>query len=283
MKSKIFQPAFLLVLLATVTGCSSDDNGDDLDPAKGRITGTVLILLQDQTTIGLEGAEVAIYAADTLNTTTTSSANGEFIVNDLAPGNYEVNVSSEGYQDTSAANVIVEEGETTDLEFQLTLLEEPESIILINSGGPALSVEDEEWEADNSFEDGVTYTNAVDIANTSNPELYQTERYANNGSLTYQIPVDNGTYNVDLHFAEIFFGLPGEGSAGGEGSRVFHIDIENGQHEVDNYDIVVAAGASASAVVESFSDVIVEDGAITITLTSVVNNAKISGIEVLTP
>lgn len=280
---KIFQPTLLLTLLAILFGCSSDDNGDQLDPTEGRITGTVTILLQDQTTIGLEGATVELYAADTLNMTITTDTEGDFTFNNLAPGLYDLGVNAAAYEDATEENVNVQEGETTMVDIQLTALEEPENALRINSGGPALSVDEVEWAADNSFEDGATYSNTVDIANTSNPELYQTERYANDASLTYEVAVENGTYNLDLHFAEIYFGLPGDGSAGGEGSRVFNIDIENGQHHIDNYDIVVAAGGSGTAVVESFTDINVADGALTIILTSVVENAKISGIVVITP
>ena len=63
--------------------------------------------------------------------------------------------------------------------------------------------------------------------------------------------------------------------------RVFNIDIENGQEQISNYDIVVAAGGSATAVIESFININVTDGNLTITLSPVTDNPKISGIEIL--
>lgn len=155
--------------------------------------------------------------------------------------------------------------------------------IRINSGGPALSFNGQNWDADTYFNGGNVFEKNIPIANTANDELYQTERYSGSGTLIYEIPVAAGDYNVNLHFAELFFGTPGSGSSGGVGSRVFNINIENGQEVINNYDIVVAAGGSATAVIENFQNVTVNDGSLTITLTSVVEFPKISGIEVLAP
>lgn len=155
--------------------------------------------------------------------------------------------------------------------------------IRINSGGPALTFGGNNWSQDVNFIGGSVFERNIPIANTANDELYQTERYSGSGTLIYQIPVVAGDYNVNLHFAELFFGVAGNGSAGGPGSRVFNIDIENGQEVITNYDIVVAAGGSATAVIENFENITVNDGSLTITLTSVVEFPKISGIEVLVP
>ncbi len=160
-------------------------------------------------------------------------------------------------------------------------VEEEVLAIRINSGGPAYTFNIVEWAADQSFTGGTTFSNNIAIANTSNDKLYQTERYASSGTLVYDIPVNDGTYDLNLHFAEIFHGVPGQGSAGGEGSRVFNIEVENGQVQIDNYDIVAAAGGSATAVIEHYENITVNDGSLTITLTSVVDFPKISGIEVL--
>jgi len=56
----------------------------------------------------------------------------------------------------------------------------------------------------------------ADFDNDADDILYQTERFATN--LTYQIPVENGLYDVRLHFAEIFFNS--------ENLRVFDVAIE---------------------------------------------------------
>lgn len=152
----------------------------------------------------------------------------------------------------------------------------------INAGGSSFSFDGTEWGADQYSNGGGVLTNPIAIANTTNDQLYQTERYKTSGDLVYDIPVANGTHTVNLHFAEIYFGVSGDGADGGAGSRVFNIDVE-GQEQIDNYDIFVAAGGAATAVVETFSDITVSDGYMTITLSPVTENPKISGIEILQP
>ena len=146
----------------------------------------------------------------------------------------------------------------------------PTTVIRIASGGPGHSNSGETWMADQYFTDGNAYGEAMPIANTTNDQLYQNERW---GDLGYQIPVPNGLYTVKLHFAEIYWTTPG--------NRVFNVNVENGQGQLNNYDIVARSGAGATAVVETFTLVNVTDGMMTITLNSVTDNAKISGIEVL--
>src|SRR5690606_9638145 len=94
----------------------------------------------------------------------------------------------------------------------------------------------------------------------------------------YDIPVKNGTYDVKLHFAEIYHGV---NRGGGVGSRIFNIDVENGQGSLTNYDIVKSAGAPATAVVENIKGVSVSDGFLNISLKGVKDNAKISAIEII--
>ena len=178
--------------------------------------------------------------------------------------------------------VVDDEADTAFDEATITVSNQA-AAIHINSGGPTYSFDGTTWSADQYFNGGTVTTNAITIGNTANDQLYQTERFSSSGTLVYEIPVSSGDHNVNLHFAEIFFGVPGAGSSGGAGSRVFNVDIENGQGALTNYDIVVAAGGSATAIVETFTDIMVTDGSLTITLTAVTNFPKISGIEVIVP
>ncbi|MFS4492241.1 malectin domain-containing carbohydrate-binding protein [Maribacter sp. 2308TA10-17] len=157
------------------------------------------------------------------------------------------------------------------------------SAIRINSGGPTYTFNGTEWSADQYFNAGTPEENFIAIANTENDELYQTERFNNLGPLVYEIPVSNGDHNVNLHFAEIYYGVSGPGASGDIGSRIFNVDIENGEGTLTNYDIIAEAGASATAIIENFTNITVTDGSLTITLTSVVEFPKISGIEVIVP
>ncbi len=272
----------LLVFTGLLGSCGSDDESA---PPQGTETGTlsgkVTNVLEDATVLGLAGAEVSVYTAGTLNTSVFTDADGDYSVTGLNAGSYEVNVDLEGYE-PAVENVNIVAGDQTTLDFELIALAEPAFATRINSGGPAFSFDGLDWAEDEFFTGGTAYSNSIDIENTTNDELYQTERFAGT-TLIYEIPVTAGNYDVNLHFAEIFHGVPGAGADGGEGSRVFNIDIENGQEQLSDYDIIVAAGGAATAVVESFTGIMVDDGFLTITLTAVVDNAKISGIEVLEP
>ena len=125
------------------------------------------------------------------------------------------------------------------------------------------------WSADTGYSGGGTYHTTNAISNTSTPTLYQSERY---GNLRYQFSVPNGTHTVTLKFAEIYFNSPTPGK------RVFNVAI-NGITVLSNFDIIAQAGAAFKALDESFL-VPVSAGTITIQFTSVVNNAKISAIDI---
>jgi hypothetical protein len=138
------------------------------------------------------------------------------------------------------------------------------------------------WQDDSYYLGGKVYApsdlSTTDIINTSNNELYRKERYSDGVGvpLSYAIPVANGSYKVRLHFAEIWHGVA---DSNGAGARVFNVSLENTQ-VLSNYDIYQKAGGALKAVVEEFN-INVTDGVININFTSVVDNAKVSGIEVI--
>src|SRR5439155_14254161 len=145
----------------------------------------------------------------------------------------------------------------------------PTAPIIINCGGPTyLDSGGQLWSADMDFAGGSTFSTTHSITGTSDPTLYQTERYA--PTLTYNIPVVNDTYTVTLYFAEIYFNAPGQ--------RVFNVSIE-GQTVLQNFDIWAVAGQFA-AVQRTFV-VTVTDGVLNIVGTASVNNAKFSAIQVV--
>jgi hypothetical protein len=84
---------------------------------------------------------------------------------------------------------------------------------------------------------GTRRTTRSAIAGTDEDPLYQTAR-ANMTSYRFDVPVD-GTYQVDLHFAEISLGQPGQ--------RVFNVIVE-GQAVVAGLDIVAEVGPRAALV-----------------------------------
>ncbi len=151
-------------------------------------------------------------------------------------------------------------------------------IALINVGGGTYTdSEGKDWSADKNFEGGKKFEDtALPIDGTEDDKLYQSERYTNNkeNQFAYEIPVEAGIYDISLHFAEIFFKESTD-----VGKRVFNVDIENGQRSLPNYDIIADVGP-ATAVVKTFTGITVEDGNLSIVLTKIQDNAKISAIEV---
>ncbi len=95
------------------------------------------------------------------------------------------------------------------------------------------------------------------IAGTTDDALYQDERYAPGGSYTYEIPVANGTYQVDLLLAEIYSGVYGSGQ------RVFDMSLE-GQAlaALQNIDIYARVGANTAYTISQ--QVTVSDGSLSI-------------------
>ena len=118
------------------------------------------------------------------------------------------------------------------------------------------------------------------IAGTTDDVLYHDEHSAtvNRGTFSYGVPVPNGTYDVRLHFAEIYWGATG-GGAGGTGKRVFSANLEGGAVEVANLDLIAVA-APMTAVVRT-SRVTVTDGRLDMAFSAAVNEPTLGAFEVL--
>ena len=146
----------------------------------------------------------------------------------------------------------------------------------LNAGGPALTTSFGAFAADQYYSPSSrTATTRAAIAGTTDPALYQTERYSTNGTLSYAVPVANGRYSVVLHFAEIYWTQPGQ--------RVFDINLE-GARKLTNYDIVREVGPRV-ATSKTFT-VTVTDGVLNVDLrvpylSGGRDQAKLSALEIL--
>lgn len=145
------------------------------------------------------------------------------------------------------------------------------SAIAVNAGGPEV----EGFKADRDYRGGSTYATKSPIETSSAflpaPEaVYQSERF---GNFMYTLPhlKPGATYMVRLHFAEIYWSKVDQ--------RVFNVSI-NGTPVLTNFDIIKTAGARDRAIVENFKTRANASGQILIQFQSIVNYAKISGIEV---
>ncbi|MEO9801592.1 MAG: DUF4382 domain-containing protein [Reichenbachiella sp.] len=84
----------------------------------GSIGGTVI----DQfSASGIEGVQLSVYAADTLNTTTFTDENGEYTVLGLVTGTYNLTAEHTDYLSKSEENIVITIGNETDVDFELTL------------------------------------------------------------------------------------------------------------------------------------------------------------------
>jgi len=133
------------------------------------------------------------------------------------------------------------------------------------------------WHPDTYFMNGRLSDQRQKIAGSPDPDLFAAERY---GHFTYAIPVDpRDRYTVVLHFAEFYFG-PHASGVGGAGSRVFRV-MCNGAVLLDDFDIYKEAG-SLNALTKTFYHIKpTAQGKLNLTFEPIVNNATVSGIEVL--
>jgi Concanavalin A-like lectin/glucanases superfamily/Malectin domain/Domain of unknown function (DUF1929)/Bacterial Ig domain/Bacterial Ig-like domain len=152
----------------------------------------------------------------------------------------------------------------------------PAPYISINSGGGPYTASDTNiFDADEDFTGGATNSTAHAITGTPNPALYQTERW---GSFSYAIPVPNGTYNVRLHFVELYYAAPCVGK------RIFSMDITDtaANPDIANLDICAAAGGANAALVRTVNNVTVSDGVLNIrSIYGSADDPEVAAIEVI--
>ena len=115
--------------------------------------------------------------------------------------------------------------------------------IRVNCGGANYTDSNGQvWQADTGFNTGTASTNTAVTTGTSDPALYQSNRYNQSAApLTYLLPVVNGNYRENLLFAE---NSPAQQVVG---ARVFNVKL-NSTVVLQNFDIFAAAGANTAAV-----------------------------------
>ena len=85
-----------------------------------------------------------------------------------------------------------------------------------------------------------------------------------------RLKVESSHYNVILKFAELYFKHTNQ--------RVFNVAI-NGAPVINHLDLVASAGYGVAH--DLTIPVVVTNGSISIVFTSIVNNAKVNGIEIV--
>jgi hypothetical protein len=108
---------------------------------------------------------------------------------------------------------------------------------------------------------------APDVANTPHDPLYWTEQYGTD--LAYEFSVPNGTYDVTVHLAEVWWA--------GEGQRVFDLSV-GGETVAEGLDLYAEHGPDTA--VQFTTEVEVSGSTLTVSTTSQEGPAKIAGIEI---
>ncbi|WP_460787086.1 malectin domain-containing carbohydrate-binding protein [Microbacterium insulae] len=151
-----------------------------------------------------------------------------------------------------------------------------------NAGGGAITVNGTSWAADPAIGTpgyrSYTNSNVTQISGTNDDALYFSTRSDNATSWGYDIPVPNGTYQVRLHFVEVYYGAPNSGP-NNINARRFSINIENGQTGRANYSILQDVGPTALDI-EQFTAT-VTDGKVDIDFTATANQPSINAFEII--
>ncbi len=145
----------------------------------------------------------------------------------------------------------------------------PNLVYALNAGGDSFTAANGvTYEAD-TFDNGRSFSTSADIEGTADDGLYQTEKWSK--TLSYETEVANGTYDVELNFAEIW------GGAQTAGTRVIDIYIED---ELVFNDLDLTDEAGFQTALDLVGEVTVEDGSLSISATGDVQNAKLAGFAI---
>lgn len=152
---------------------------------------------------------------------------------------------------------------------------EDPSPIFLNCGGPSFrDSHDNEWLRDTYFSNGRAYRKNDSIGGTEKQKLYQSQRFErkNEPELSYEIPLDDGIYDVYFHFAETYWKVDGANQ------RVFDV-LAEGSVVFEKLDVYSETGSTFKALVKKRT-ISVIDGSLSISFRRRIQNPMISGIEV---
>jgi hypothetical protein len=186
--------------------------------------------------------------------------------------------TNDGFQDSNLAiaSANITPSDASPLDNPPAVSEDPDSvadhswtqaqiIAAINVGGTEQVGEDGVvYQTDAYFSGGITYSTDRAIEGTTDVALYQTLRV---GDFSYNIPVDNGVYQVTLNFAETYWNQSNR--------RVFDVLVE-GKQVIEDLDLFGVAGKDVAYDVAQTVEV--TDGQLDIAFRSQRGRAQLCGI-----
>ncbi len=146
----------------------------------------------------------------------------------------------------------------------------------INAGGGAYTASgSRSFSEDNYFTGGTSFSNSgVDIANTTDDELFRSERY---GNFAYNLPVTNGSYKLSCTLPKSTLAV----WPAGEPVRVSSTWTWKGHANLLISIFFAEAGGALTAIQKTYT-VAVTDGTLNLNfITGSANNPKVSAIEVV--
>lgn len=139
------------------------------------------------------------------------------------------------------------------------------------------------WGPDTGFTNGVAENGGTpppEIANTNDDTLYQTYR-GKTTTLNYNFAISSPQkVDLDLHFAELYWGVKADLADGGVGSRIFDL-VAEGTTVLKDFDIAAAAGGPRRAIQRAIRGISVTDGTLNLSFRASKDFPSISAISVL--
>ena len=151
--------------------------------------------------------------------------------------------------------------------------------MIAGSSAPYIDRGGRTWGPDRFFTGGnVLVRPSERIFRTLDPDIY---RHVRSGDFRYDIPLQPGTYELHLYFAETGLADFISAESSGEGQRLFRVSA-NGKPILPAFDAVADAAGSNIADERVFRNISpAEDGLLHLSFNSMRSTAMLSGIEVL--
>ena len=236
MKTFITYLSLSCLLLVGLSSCSEDtidENGE------GTLTGVVV---EDGTNAPLENVKIS---TSPLSSTVFSDENGEFIIEDIATGDYSVQASLDGFV-IEFEGATITDGNTTNVIFELGTEvannRPPSSITLLTPDDKATDLESPiefTWEAfDDDADDILTYTlslrndqndDEIIIDDLSEP-TYISENLMPNTQYFWQVAVNDGVNTENVNSVIRSFTTPDQ--AVGQGVRFLFVRQIDGNNVI---------------------------------------------------
>ncbi len=151
--------------------------------------------------------------------------------------------------------------------------------MIVGAVSPYMDRSGRTWGPDRFFSGGSVLVRPSErVVRTLDPDIY---RHLRQGDFRYNIPLEPGSYELHLHFAETGLADFISAESSGEGQRVFHVSA-NGKRLLDFFDVVADANGANTSDERVFRNVSpAADGLLHLAFSPVRGTAILSGIEVL--